>query len=280
MERCLFVISLTLFGPATLEGQSVEGRWTTYNELTGSAMSVIEIVKSGNSIEGKVSQVLLEPYQGEDPICTKCPGERKDEKVIGMNFLWGFKKDGDSWTTGKILDPESGEIYASKLWLHESNTLQLRGYAGPLGLFYRTQTWKREGNSVDKTPVGIWQTIDDSWNKVKSIVEIKNVNGELKGFIRKIFLPPNEGTDPVCTECDGNLKNKKVVGMKIIWDFKKEGHKWVDGKILDPGNGNVYTSSIWLIGPDTLKVRGYLGLFYRSQVWKRANSNYQNLFLH
>jgi uncharacterized protein (DUF2147 family) len=61
-----------------------------------------------------------------------------------------------------------------------------------------------------------------------------------------------------------------VVGMKIIWDFKKEGEKWVDGKILDPGNGSVYASSIWLIDSDTLKVRGYLGPFYRSQVWKRT----------
>ena len=50
------------------------------------------------------------------------------------------------------------------------------------------------------------------------------------------------------------------------------GHtEWVDGKILDPGNGNVYASSIWLIDSDTLKVRGYLGPFYRSQIWKRAN---------
>lgn len=119
--------------------------------------------------------------------------------------------------------------------------------------------------------MGTWHTIDDHWNKVKSVIEIKDVNGELKGFIRKIFMLPHEGTDPVCTECDGNLKNAKVVGMRIIWDFKKEGDTWVDGKILDPGNGNVYSSSIWLIDSDTLKVRGYLGPFYRSQVWKRTN---------
>ena len=269
---CILSLMLVAFFSSTIHaGQSVEGRWTTYNEQTGSALSVIEIVKSGNSIEGRVSQIFLEPHQGEDPICTKCTGERKNKRVIGLDFLWGFKKDGDSWTTGKILDPESGEIYSSKLWLEDVNTLQVRGYAGPLDLFYRTQTWKREGNSADKTPVGTWQTIDDHWNKVKSVVEIKNVNGELKGFIRKIFSLPNEGTDPVCTECEGNLKNKKVVGMEIIWDFKKEGDKWVDGKILDPGNGNVYASSIWLIDSDNLKVRGYLGPFYRSQVWKRTN---------
>jgi Delta7-sterol 5-desaturase len=260
---------LILLSSTILFGQSIEGKWTTYNEQTGSPLSVIEIVNSGNSIEGKISQIYLEPYQGQDPICSKCSGDRKDEKVIGMNFLWGFKSDGDSWTTGKILDPESGEIYSSKLWLADANTLQVRGYAGPLDLFYRTQTWKRDGTSDRKSPVGRWQIIDDHWNKVKSIVEIKNVNGELRGFVTKIFLLPHEGSDPVCTECDGDLKNTKVVGMKIIWDFKRDGDKWVEGKILDPGNGNVYASTIWLIDSVTLKVRGYLGPFYRSQVWKR-----------
>lgn len=268
------IICLLLVLPVLATGAqnlSVEGRWATYNEQTGSPLSVIEIVRTGSSIEGKVSRIYLEPFQGEDPICTKCSGERRGKKVIGMNFLWGFKKEGGVWTTGRILDPESGEIYVSKLWLEDANTLSVRGYAGPLDLFYRTQTWKREGISADKSPVGRWRTIDDHWNKVKSIVEIKNVNGELKGFIREILLLPNEGTDPVCSECEGDLKNTKVVGMTIIWDFKKDGDKWVDGKILDPGNGNVYTSSLWLIDSDTLKVRGYLGPFYRSQVWKRID---------
>ena len=263
---------LILVSSAAGHTQSIEGRWITYHEQTGSPLSVIEIVKSGNSIEGRVSQIFLEPYQGKDPICAKCTGERKDKKVVGMNFLWGFKSDENSWTSGKILDPESGEIYSGKLWMKDASTLTVRGYAGPLDLFYRTQTWRREGGSTESTPVGTWQTIDDHWNKVKSIVEIKIENGELRGYVRKIFLLPHEGTDPICTECDGQLKNSKVVGMRIIWGFKKEGDKWVDGKILDPGNGNIYASSLWLIDSDTLKVRGYIGPIYRSQVWRRAKS--------
>ncbi len=249
--------------------QSVSGKWMTYNEETGSPLSLIEIKETATSIEGKVVQIFLEPFQGEDPICTKCSGERKNKKVIDMNFLWGFKQVGDSWLTGSILDPQSGETYSGKMWLEDGNTLMVRGYSG---FFYRTQIWKREGNSEEATPVGTWQTIDDHWNKVKSIVEIKNVKGELRGYIRKIYMLPNEGTDPVCTECDGGLKNSKVVGMKIIWDFKKSDGKWDEGKILDPGNGSTYSSSLWLIDSDTLKVRGYLGPFYRSQLWKRVKS--------
>ncbi len=112
-----------------------------------------------------------------------------------------FKESGDSWTSGSILDPESGEVYSSKLWMEDANTLRVRGYAGLLDLFYRTQTWKRDGFSHEKTPIGVWQTIDDHWNKVKSIVEIKRVGGELRGYVRQIFLLPHEGTDPVCSVC-------------------------------------------------------------------------------
>ena len=62
----------------------------------------------------------------------------------------------------------------------------------------------------------------------------------------------------------------KIVGMKIIWGFERDGDKWIDGKILDPASGNVYASSMSLIDQNTLKVRGYLGPFFRSQIWRRA----------
>jgi lathosterol oxidase len=262
-------VLILLISSTFINAQNIEGRWTTYNETTGSPLSVIEIVKKGNSLEGKVSKIYIEPYQGEDPVCTKCEGERKDEKVINMNIMWGFKKEGTRWSEGEILDPQSGQVYNSKLWLQDDNTLMLRGYAGILDLFYRTQTWKREGSSKTKSPVGVWNTLDDNWNLVKSQVEIIDRNGELLGFIRKIYLLPHEGTDPVCIACDGKLKNNKIVGLKILYDFKWDGEKWEDGKILDPGNGNVYSSELWLINKDTLKVRGYLGPFYRSQLWKK-----------
>jgi lathosterol oxidase len=262
---------LLLLALSPTKGQSVSGQWMTYNEQTGSSLSIIEIAEVSKSIEGKIIKIFLEPYQGEDPICTNCSGERKDQRVVGMNFLWSFKKEGNTWSTGKILDPQNGEVYDSKIWLEDKSTLKVRGYGGPLGLFYRTQTWKRDSTTPGEPITGTWKTIDDHWNKVKSMVEIKNENGELKGYVTKIYLLPNEGTDPVCTECDGDLKGAKIIGMKIIWSFQKNGDKWEDGKILDPGNGNAYSSSIELIDKDTLQVRGYLGPFFKSQIWKRVN---------
>jgi Delta7-sterol 5-desaturase len=257
--------------------QSVEGKWTTYNDETGSPLSVIEIVSTNNSIEGKVYEVLLEPFQGEDPICTKCTGERKDKKVIDMNFLWGFKKNGSEWTDGKILDPQNGDVYSSRLWLEDNNTMKVRGYGGMMDLFYRTQTWKRIGISQNKSPIGAWNTIDDTWGKVKSEVEILEMNGALIGYIRKIYLLPHEGRDPVCIACEGKLKNTKIVGMRILNGFRRNGNKWENGEILDPGNGKVYAASIWSASDDELRVRGFLGPFYRTQTWKRLNSTTSNI---
>jgi sterol desaturase/sphingolipid hydroxylase (fatty acid hydroxylase superfamily) len=259
-----------------VKAQSVEGKWTTYNEKTGTPLSVIEIIKTSNSIEGKVSEIFLEPFQGDDPICTKCSGDRKDKKVINMNFLWNFKKHGNEWTEGNILDPQNGEVYSSKLWLEDNNTMKVRGYDGMMDLFYRTQTWKRIGTSQTSSPAGLWNTIDDTWNKVKSEVEIIEKNGELSGYIRRIFLLPHEGKDPVCIACEGKLKNAKIVGMTILNKFKRNGDKWEDGEILDPGNGKVYTASIWLVSNDEIRVRGFLGPFYRTQTWKRIRPDMGN----
>lgn len=267
------IMLLLLSSTISLHAQSVEGKWVTYNEGTGAPLSVIEIKKTNNSIEGKVAEIFQEPFQGDDPVCTKCAGERKNKKVLNMNFLWAFRKSGTTWTDGKILDPQSGDIYSSKLWLEDNNTMKVRGYGGVMDLFFRTQTWKRIGTSQTNTPVGRWNTIDDTWNKVKSEVEIIEKDGELLGYIRKIFLLPHEGKDPVCIACEGELKNSKIVGMTILNNFKLNGDTWEDGEILDPGNGKVYDATIWLITNDTLRVRGYLGPFYRTQTWKRLNTD-------
>jgi len=38
---------------------------------------------------------------------------------------------------------------------------------------------------------------------------------------------------------------------------------------MDPEDGKVYTAEIW-VEEGKLKVRGYVGFFYRTQTWLRA----------
>lgn len=120
-----------------------------------------------------------------------------------------------------------------------------------------------------QSPVGSWKTVDDRNGNTRSIVQIEEKNGLLEGKVTQIFLQSCEPPEPVCSKCPGERKNAKIVGMNFLWGFKREGGKWTEGYILDPANGTTYRSVIWLEDSDTLKVRGYWGIFWRTQTWRR-----------
>ena len=258
---------------ANLNAQSPLGLWQIFDENNGEPLALIEISKNQQHLEGQIKKLFLQPHQGLDPVCANCSGDKKDQKVIGMDILWNFEKNGDEYKNGKIVDPESGEIYTSKLWLEDKNTLNVRGYAGPFNLFFRTQTWNLKKPDYDQNPItGIWKTIDDITGKARSLVQIYEKDGKLNGRILEIYLMDYEGEDPICISCEGEKKNQKIVGMNILGGFKKVGNKWISGDILDPGNGKIYDSILWMTNNETLNVRGYWGPFFRTQVWKRVDS--------
>jgi uncharacterized protein (DUF2147 family) len=120
------------------------------------------------------------------------------------------------------------------------------------------------------TPEGLWRSIDDKTDQPKAEIRIKaTAGGALNGVIEKALITSAE---PNCTQCTDDRKDKPKVGMEIIRGAKKaEGREaWEEGKILDPDNGKNYTLSLVLIeGGKKLQVRGYIGPFYRTQVWQR-----------
>jgi uncharacterized protein (DUF2147 family) len=121
------------------------------------------------------------------------------------------------------------------------------------------------------SPVGIWQTIDDSSHKPTAIIEIsQNEDGTLSGKALKGLLPNDTGRR--CTACKDERKDQLIQGMTIVKDIKQIGEGWDGGKILDPNNGTEYKCKMHLIdGGQKLVVRGYIGfsLIGRSQTWVR-----------
>lgn len=125
------------------EGPS--GLWKTIDDKTGKAKALVRITEVNGELQGKIEKLFIEA-EGVDknPKCDKCEGERKDQPIIGMTILYGLKKDGDEYSGGKILDPNNGKTYSSKLSLTDNNKkLSVRGYIGA-PMFGRTQTWLRE----------------------------------------------------------------------------------------------------------------------------------------
>lgn len=71
------------------------------------------------------------------------------------------------------------------------------------------------------SPVGNGSTVDDVTGKTKSIVTISEDNGKLVGIIRKVYDPYPRETQPLCTTCQAALKDKPIVGMRILWNSQK-----------------------------------------------------------
>jgi uncharacterized protein (DUF2147 family) len=117
--------------------------------------------------------------------------------------------------------------------------------------------------------LGKWKTIDDETGKEKSIVEIFEKQGKVFGKIIEILEPENRHRK--CEQCEGEDKNKPILGLIIIKGLKKSGDVYDGGKITDPKNGKSYNCKISMEGKDKIIVRGYIGisLFGRSQIWIR-----------
>lgn len=121
------------------------------------------------------------------------------------------------------------------------------------------------------SPVGKWKTFDDKTGRAKSIVQIREENGELTGKVLEVLESP-AGPHPVCRPCEGERKDQPVEGMTILWGAKKNGDAWDGGEILDPQNGRIYHVSLTLLdNGQKLEVHGYIGIsaIGRSQIWQR-----------
>ncbi len=123
------------------------------------------------------------------------------------------------------------------------------------------------------SPAGLWKTIDDDTQKEKSLVRIKDLNGVFTGSLEKLLDPAHKNSD-VCDKCTDERKDKPVLGMTIIRNIKASADDkgiWDGGDVLDPNNGKVYRARLKPVdGGKKLEMRGYIGPFYRTQVWLRV----------
>ena len=123
-----------------------------------------------------------------------------------------------------------------------------------------------------QTVFGKWKTIDDRTQKPKAIVEIFERNGKMYGHVVKILEAGKENA--LCVKCDGDRKDKPVLGMTIIEGLepRKDG-EWYGKTLFDPEQAMTFRCKIWLNpkNADELKVRGYLAFIYRTQTWLRVS---------
>jgi uncharacterized protein (DUF2147 family) len=68
----------------------------------------------------------------------------------------------------------------------------------------------------------------------------------------------------------GADKGQPIVGLIIIRDLSLSDGRYKGGTIMDPKDGKVYKAELW-VEDGKLKVRGYLGLFYKTETWLKGS---------
>ena len=137
--RCITLISSFSFA------EDIIGLWQSIDDKTGAPKALVEIRKEAdNTYAGKV--VKLTPRAGYTPkeTCVDCPPPYTNKPIIGMDVLTGLKStDGLNYTSGRILDPNTGKLYSMKAKLSSNGKrLHLRGYLG-ISALGRNQIWIR-----------------------------------------------------------------------------------------------------------------------------------------
>lgn len=129
----MVVTSIVLFA----QSNDIVGKWTTIDDDSGKAKSVVEIFKkSDGKYYGKIVQLLQKP---ENENCVACKDDRKNKPLIGLEIIRGLKMEGKEFTGGTITDPKSGKTYKCSI-TRNGDKLNVRGYVG-ISLMGRTQVW-------------------------------------------------------------------------------------------------------------------------------------------
>ena len=138
------LIALCAAAPAFAEDASPVGLWKNIDDVTGKPKALIRITENKGEVRGQIEKLFLAAGENPNPRCDKCQGANKDQPVLGMVFMSGLRKNGDEYSGGEILDPDSGKVYRSKLMLVEGGKkINVRGYVG-VPMFGRSQTWVRQ----------------------------------------------------------------------------------------------------------------------------------------
>jgi uncharacterized protein (DUF2147 family) len=131
-----------LIGHAAAATPTAAGVWRQVDDA-GKVGALVSITEEGGVFVGRLSRLFLDPGDDPNPICTECPGDKRNQPLLGLVFIEGMKQSGLDYDGGTILDPETGKVYSARMSLSPNGTsLTVRGYLG-WSIFGKSQTWTR-----------------------------------------------------------------------------------------------------------------------------------------
>lgn len=127
--------------------------------------------------------------------------------------------------------------------------------------------------SLDENPdaiQGVWKTGEGN-----AMVRIYKNGDKYQGKVVWLKEPidPETGKPKVDKfHPDEAYRTRPVLGLINVWGFVyQEKNLWSEGNIYDPKNGNTYSCTIKMVNPNTIEVRGFIGvsLIGRTDTWTR-----------
>lgn len=115
-------------------------------------------------------------------------------------------------------------------------------------------------NGTKKGRIQIYKQGDKYFGKLVWLIE---PNDPATGKPKLDFRNPDE-----------KLKSRPMLNLNIMTGFNYDGgNVWDDGKIYNPEDGKTYSCKMTLKNPNSLDVRGYVGisLIGKSQTFTRVN---------
>jgi uncharacterized protein (DUF2147 family) len=109
----------------------------------------------------------------------------------------------------------------------------------------------------------------------KGHVQIYKQGGTYFGKLIHLTEPNDPATGKPKTDIhntDASKQSRPLLNLPLMYNFKYDGGNiWSDGKIYNPEDGKEYNCKMTLKNPNTLEVRGYVGisLFGKTQIWTR-----------
>ena len=141
MKKAWLVLVMNLLATMAWAGEGVLGYWTTIDDETKEAKSVVRVYKYQGKVYGRVVKVLT-----DSTARASIPGS---PLIEGLDIIWDLVADGEEYTDGEILDPKKGKVYGCEMW-REGDDLIVRGKIAFLG---RNQTWHPNKEFQDQTPL-------------------------------------------------------------------------------------------------------------------------------
>jgi len=124
--------------------------------------------------------------------------------------------------------------------------------------------------TAESTIPGYWKSIDDQTGEVTAYWKLEVKDNQLLGYlVNYLGMQP----DNVCIECTGELQaffEQPISDTAWLNLSKNRDGIWQDGYIIDSGKGEKYKAKVW-IENGNLKMRGYIGFFFRTQTWLRTD---------